>query len=127
GTKDARAVRQPQEHPMRNPFHKLDLATLVAFCLFAGLAARASAYEMDGILRVKSAYGMAETIARLKKDVADKGIMFFAEINQAELAAKAGIKLPPSTLLVFGNPPLGLLFLTANPDSGVDWPVRLLV
>jgi len=33
----------------------------------------------------------------------------------------------PSTLLVFGNPALGIQFLTSNPDSGLDWPVRLLV
>jgi uncharacterized protein (DUF302 family) len=70
---------------------------------------------------------MVETIVRIKQDLAQKGIMFFDEIKQSELAAKAGIKLNPSTLLVFGNPPLGTLFLTSNPDSGLDWPVRLLV
>jgi uncharacterized protein (DUF302 family) len=53
--------------------------------------------------------------------------MFFTEIDQAKLAAGAGIALRPSTLLIFGNPPLGVQFLTANPDSGLDWPVRLLV
>jgi uncharacterized protein (DUF302 family) len=70
---------------------------------------------------------MSETIDRLKKDIADKGIMFFDEIDQSKLAADAGIKLAPSTLLVFGNPPLGTLFITADPDAGLDWPVRLLV
>lgn len=81
----------------------------------------------NGVVRVRSAYPLAETVNRLKKDVADKGIMFFSEIDQSELAAKAGIKLLPSTLLVFGNPPLGIQFLTSNADSGLDWPVRLLV
>src|SRR5262245_20251618 len=70
---------------------------------------------------------MPETIRRLKKDVADKGIMFFNEIDQSKLAADAGVTLRPSTLLVFGNPPLGTLFLTSNPHAGLDWPVRLLV
>ena len=42
---------------------------------------------------------MDETIARIKKDIADKGIMFFCAIDQAKLAADAGIKLRPSTLL----------------------------
>ena len=81
----------------------------------------------DGIVRIKSAYSMPETIKRLKKDVADKGIMFFDEIDQSKLAADAGVTLRPSTLLVFGNPPLGTLFLTSNPAAGLDWPVRLLV
>ena len=70
---------------------------------------------------------MNETVARLKKDVADKGIKFFIEIDQSKLAADAGIALRPSTLLVFGNPPLGTLFISANPLAGLDWPVRLLV
>ena len=83
--------------------------------------------ENDGIVRIKSAYSMPETIKRLKKDVADKGIMFFDEIDQSKLAADAGVTLRPSTLLVFGNPPLGTLFLTSNPAAGLDWPVRLLV
>ena len=70
---------------------------------------------------------LAETIERLKKDIAAKGIKFFSEIDQARLAADAGIKLNPSSLLVFGNPPLGTQFITANPNAGLDWPVRLLV
>jgi uncharacterized protein (DUF302 family) len=81
----------------------------------------------NGIVKGKSAYPMAETIDRLKKDVAAKGITFFAEIDQTKLAADAGIKLEPSTLLIFGNPALGSQFMTSNPTSGIDWPVRLLV
>ncbi len=61
----------------------------------------------NGTVMVKSAYGVGETIARLKKDISDKGIRFFLEIDQAKLATDAGISLRPSTLLIFGNPPLG--------------------
>jgi hypothetical protein len=61
----------------------------------------------DGIVRVKSAYPIGETVDRLKKDIAGKGIKFFDEINQSKLAADAGIKLNPSVMLIFGNPPLG--------------------
>jgi uncharacterized protein (DUF302 family) len=81
----------------------------------------------DGIVKVKSAYPIGETIERLKKDIADKGIRFFSEIDQSKLAADAGIKLRPSVLLLFGNPPLGTQFITANANAGLDWPVRLLV
>jgi uncharacterized protein (DUF302 family) len=52
---------------------------------------------------------------------------FLGEIDQSKLAAEAGIALRPSTLLIFGNPPLGTLFITAKPEAGLDWPVRLLV
>jgi len=81
----------------------------------------------DGVVRVKSAYPVDETIARIKQDIAAKGIMFFSAVDQAKLAADAGIKLRPSTLLTFGNPPLGTQFITSNPNAGLDWPVRLLV
>ncbi len=87
----------------------------------------APAVGADGIVRVRSAYDMDETISRLKKDIEGKGIKFFDAIDQTKLAAGAGITLNPSTLLVFGNPPLGIQFLTANPNAGLDWPVRLLV
>jgi uncharacterized protein (DUF302 family) len=81
----------------------------------------------DGVIRLQSAYDMSETIDRLKTDIAEKGIKFFDEIDQSKLAADAGIQLALSTLLIFGNPPLGTLFITADPDAGLDWPVRLLV
>jgi len=90
-------------------------------------AADAAAPGEDGIVKVRSAYSMGETIERLKQDIAAKKIMFFSEIDQAKLAAGAGIKVHPSTLLTFGNPALGPLFLTSNPLAGLDWPVRLLV
>jgi uncharacterized protein (DUF302 family) len=106
---------------------KIAFAALVAVGAFATAPARAAD---DGIVRVKSMYSTDETIARLKKDIADKGIMFFTEIDQAQLAANAGVKLPAvkrSTLLIFGNPPLGTLFINGRPEAGIDWPVRLLV
>jgi uncharacterized protein (DUF302 family) len=81
----------------------------------------------DGIIRVKSAYPVDATIERLKQDIAAKGIMFFGAVDQSKLATAAGIKLSASTLLMFGNPPLGTQFIAANPNAGLDWPVRLLV
>jgi len=102
-------------------------ALLVTAALAFSAPGTAMAAEDHGIVKFKSAYPMPETITRMKKDIADKGIKFFDEIDQSKLAADAGITLLPSTLLVFGNPPLGTLFITADPDAGLDWPVRLLV
>ncbi len=103
--------------------------------LFAGVtlvfawlgAAHAQTVGPDGIIRVRSDYSVDETVTRIRADIAAKGILFFQAVDQSQLAAKAGIKLRPSTLLEFGNPPLGVQFLTANPNAGLDWPVRLLV
>lgn len=101
-------------------------AAVVVCALFLTVANNATAAD-SGIVRVKSNYSLAETVTRLKQDVAAKGIKFFQEIDQSKLAADAGIAIKPSTLLVFGNPPLGTLFIKANPVAGLDWPVRLLV
>ena len=82
----------------------------------------------NGVVRVKSAYGFNETIERLKTDIRRKRHpASSAKSISRKLAADAGIKLHPSTLLVFGNPPLGTQFMTSNPNAGLDWPVRLLV
>ena len=107
-----------------NCFANLSLLTLF---LLVSLVSAARADSDDGIVRVKSAVPMAEAITRIKADIAGKGIKFFSEIDLSKLAADAGIKLRPSTLLVFGNPPLGTQFITSNPNAGLDWPVRLLL
>ena len=107
------------------PLIRRAFATLgCVLALSAGTPARAAD---DGLIKVRSAYSMDETIARIRADVAAKGIMFFQAVDQSQLAKNAGITLRPSTLLTFGNPPLGAQFLTSNPYSGLDWPVRLLV
>jgi uncharacterized protein (DUF302 family) len=101
--------------------------SLLLILLPVSIASPAPITGDDGIVRVKSAVPMPEAIARIKADIASKGIKFFMEIDQSKLAAEAGIKLRPSTLLVFGNPPLGIQFITSNPNAGLDWPVRLLL
>ena len=107
---------------------KIVSAALVACAVTLSLAALGNASgEGNGVVVLDSAYSVDETIARVKTDIADKGIMFFMDVDQSKLAAGADIKLQPSHLLIFGNPPLGIQFLTSNPVSGLDWPVRLLV
>ena len=81
----------------------------------------------NGVVKTRSAYSVQETIDRITKDVEAKGIKLFDVIDQAKLAKDAGVDIKPSTLIVFGNPPLGTQFLSARPESGLDWPVRLLV
>jgi len=113
-------------------YNALRLGKIAAFLILVVLWASAAPIDArierdNGIVRVKSAVPMSEAIIRIKADIAAKGIKFFDEIDQSKLAADAGIKLRPSTLLVFGNPPLGTQFITSNPNAGLDWPVRLLL
>ncbi|MFI0844386.1 DUF302 domain-containing protein [Mesorhizobium sp. IMUNJ 23232] len=90
-------------------------------------AAVAHADAGNGIVTVKSKYSVSETVKRIKRDVAKKGITFFGVIDQAKLGNAAGNDVRPSRLVMFGNPALGTTFITANPTAGLDWPVRVLV
>jgi uncharacterized protein (DUF302 family) len=128
--RDAHAPNR-QETSMTRRITTHHLANFFMPLLFAlfliGTIPFARAETDDGIVRIKSAVPMQDAITRIKADIAAKGINFFSEIDQSKLAADAGIKLRPSTLLVFGNPPLGTQFITSNPNAGLDWPVRLLL
>jgi uncharacterized protein (DUF302 family) len=108
-------------------FSALFLGVVAATSYAALTSAALTNTTDDGVVRTRSVYPLDETVVRLKQDIAGKGIMFFSEIDQAKLAAGAGITLRPSVLLTFGNPPLGTQFLSSNQNAGLDWPVRLLV
>ncbi len=102
------------------------VAAVIARALLPIDAATAAEAD-DGIVRVRSVYNVDETVQRLQADIETKGIKFFMVVDQSQLGAAAGLNLKPSKLLIFGNPPLGIQFLTSNPNAGLDWPVRLLV
>jgi len=93
----------------------------------AHAAVPVSAAPADGVIKQRSDYGFDETIVRVKADIAAKGIRFFDEIDQTKLGEGAKLPINRSTLLLFGNPPLGVQFLQSNPVAGLDWPVRMLV
>ena len=98
---------------------------------FAALPAQAAtpvaSARAEGVIKQRSDYAFDETIVRVKADIAAKGIRFFDEIDQQKLGAGANLPIGRSTLLLFGNPPLGVQFLQSNPLAGLDWPVRMLV
>ena len=93
----------------------------------ASAAVASATAPAEGVIRQQSDFGFDETVTRLKADIAAKGIRFFDEIDHAKLGAGANLAIGRSTLLLFGNPPLGVQFLQSNPLSGLDWPVRMLV
>ena len=85
-----------------------------AFLFASALAASSPVFAGDdGISRRKAPIALKEGYCR-------QGIKFFDEIHQSKLAADAGITLRPSVLLIFGNPPLGTQFITANANAGLD-------
>jgi uncharacterized protein (DUF302 family) len=80
-----------------------------------------------GIVRLESPYVFADTVRRLLAAFAEKGIKVFATIDQQAEAQAAGLAMPPTTLIVFGNPKAGTPLMLANPQAGVDLPLKVLV
>ncbi len=96
--------------------------------ILVALLVLSPAYAMqNGVVKAKSAYSMQESVKRVTDDIKAKGIEIFNVIDQAKLAKEAGIEIRPSTLIIFGNPPLGTQFIQARAEAGLDWPVRILV
>jgi uncharacterized protein (DUF302 family) len=74
-----------------------------------------------------SRYPYRETIERLSRAIVASGSTVFATIDQAAAAARAGLTLRPTTLIVFGNPAGGTPLMADSPLLGLDLPLKFLV
>jgi uncharacterized protein (DUF302 family) len=80
-----------------------------------------------GFITLKSPYVFDDTVQRLLSAFASHGIKVFATIDQKAEAIAAGLVLPPTTLIVFGNPNAGTALMQAQPSSGIDLPLKVLI
>lgn len=117
--------------PVQNLRRAFAISALVAMASVAPgqavAAAPTAAANAQGVLRAASAHSVDDTVARIKVAVETKGIRYFAAIDQKALGDGASLPIRKSTLVLFGNPPLGVQFIQSNPYAGLDWPVRMLV
>ena len=82
---------------------------------------------VDGLVMMKSMYGPSETTDRLTAAVVDHGMTIVARIDHAAAAAKVGLELRPTELLVFGDPKAGTPLMQAVQTVAIDLPLRALV
>lgn len=94
--------------------------------LFVWLFVASAVYADDGVVAIKSAHGVAETLDRLENAVTEKGMTVFARIDHAKGAAKVDKQLRPTELLIFGNPRVGTLLMQSNQNAGLDLPLKAL-
>jgi uncharacterized protein (DUF302 family) len=80
----------------------------------------------NGIIHVLSRRSVAETIAALEDTVCSHGLNVAARIDHGGDAAKAGLKMPPAQLLIFGNPQSGTPLMLASPTAAIDLPLKAL-
>ena len=81
----------------------------------------------NGIVDHPSNHSVDETVERLKSILQAKGVMLFAIIDHSGEAERAGLKMPPTKLLIFGNPKSGTPLMLAAPSSAIDLPLKILV
>ena len=80
----------------------------------------------DGIITKPSPYSVPQTIHRLTTILQEKNITVFAHIDHSGEAEKAGLKMPPTQLLIFGNPKGGTGVMLAAPLTAIDLPLKAL-
>jgi uncharacterized protein (DUF302 family) len=80
----------------------------------------------NGIVNVSSKYSVPETLERLQLVVKSRGLMVFARIDFSSDAAKAGLRMRPTQLLIFGNPKAGTPLMVASPSIALDLPLKAL-
>jgi uncharacterized protein (DUF302 family) len=80
-----------------------------------------------GIVDIASNHSVDETVARLESILEAKGITLFAVIDHSGEAEKAGMKMPPTKLLIFGSPKAGTPVMQAAPSAAIDLPLKILV
>ena len=83
--------------------------------------------EEEGIVKIPSNHSVEETVDRLKNILQSKGINMFVLIDHSGEAAKVGMKMPPTKLLIFGNPKGGTPLMLAAPSVALDLPLKILV
>jgi uncharacterized protein (DUF302 family) len=82
---------------------------------------------VNGIVDHPSNHSVDETVERLKSILQAKGVTLFAIIDHSGEAEEAGMKMPPTKLLIFGNPKSGTPLMLAAPSSALDLPLKILV
>ena len=103
------------------------LVPLLLSIVLPSSAADSAANKKNGIVDVPSNHSVDETVDKLKGILQSKGITLFVVIDHSGEAAKVGIKMPPTKLLIFGNPKGGTPPMLAAPSIALDLPLKILV
>ena len=81
----------------------------------------------NGVINKPSSHSVDEIVEKLKGILEAKAITLFALVDHSGEAEKAGLKMRPTKLLIFGNPRGGTPVMLAAPSSAIDLPLKILV
>ncbi|WP_375157817.1 DUF302 domain-containing protein [Bradyrhizobium sp. RDT46] len=78
-------------------------------------------------MRLESSYPFAVTLARLRSTLEARGFRIFATIDHRGAAQSVEMVMPPTTVLIYGDPRSGTPLMLSAPDFALELPLRLLV
>lgn len=81
----------------------------------------------NGLVRILSPRSVPETLRRLEEILRSKGMTIFARIDHSGEAAKVGLEMHPTQVLLFGSPKGGTPVMQAAPSVAIDLPLKALV
>ncbi|HUN76497.1 MAG TPA: DUF302 domain-containing protein [Steroidobacteraceae bacterium] len=82
--------------------------------------------EIPGLVRLLSHHSVGATIDRLEASLKQRGILVFARIDFSGDAGRAGLRMQPEQMLIFGNPKAGTPLMVQAPAVGLDLPLKAL-
>jgi uncharacterized protein (DUF302 family) len=80
----------------------------------------------NGLIHLPSKHSVEDTMQRLEELLEQKGVALFARIDHSGEAAKVGLEMRPTKLLIFGSPKAGTPLMQASPAVAIDLPLKAL-
>jgi len=81
----------------------------------------------NGIIDKPSKHSVEQTVKKLEGILREKGVTLFALVDHSGEAAKVGMGMRPTKLLIVGNPKAGTPLMTVAPSTAIDLPLKILV
>jgi uncharacterized protein (DUF302 family)/uncharacterized membrane protein YidH (DUF202 family) len=88
---------------------------------------RMSVAGQEGIVRMASNHSVDETVGKIQEILKAKGVKLFVVVDHSGEAQSAGLKMPNTKVLIFGNPKGGTPLMLAAPSTALDLPLKILV
>lgn len=101
--------------------------TVMTMVSLNNCCAQSSEIKVSNPTKLRSAYPFQETVQKLRSALEEKGFTIFSEIDQKGAARQVGLDMPPTTLLIYGNPKGGTALMIAAPDFALELPLKVLV
>lgn len=99
----------------------------VGFLLFYLINTQVFAEQADGVIRIKSMHSVTATVDKLESALKNKGMTVFKRVSHSGGAAKVGLELRPTELMIFGNPKVGTPLMQCQQLAALDLPQKALV